>query len=96
MEFRAMKKVMISAIAILSAVFLALGCEWSGGSPDGSQREILEFKLPASKKVVSEPVQPKPEAEEVEVGIDLSENVPDIASSTWTPSPSIMCWSPRR
>jgi len=84
MENRAMKKGMISAIAILSAAFLASGCEWSGGSPDGGQREILEFKLPAAKTaaptvVVGEAVQPKSEVAEANVGIDLSESVPDIA-----------------
>lgn len=84
MEIRAMKKGMISAITILSAAFLAFGCEWSGGSPDGDRREILEFKLPAAKTavpttVVDEAVQPKPEVKEADVGIDLSESTPDIA-----------------
>lgn len=74
MEIRAMKKGMISAIAILSAAFLAFGCEWSGGSPDGGQREILEFKLPAAKTAA-----PAAVVEEADVGIDLSESVPDVA-----------------
>lgn len=83
MEIRRMKKVMFSAIAILSAAVLAFGCEWSGGSPDAGKRDILEFKMP-KKKVVLPPVAEKvaearPEIEEVEVGIDLSESVPDIA-----------------
>lgn len=83
MEIRRMKKVTLSTIAIMTAAFLALGCEWSGGSPDAGQRDILEFKLPAKKvvppKVVTKVAEAKPEIEEVEVGIDLSENVPDIA-----------------
>ncbi len=84
MDIRAMKKGMISTIAILSAAFLAFGCEWLGGSPDGGQREVLEFKLPAVKTaapivVVDETVLSKPEVGEADVGIDLSESVPDIA-----------------
>ena len=83
MEIRAMKKMMFSAIAILTAAVLALGCEWSGGSPDAGKRDILEFKLP-QKKVTPPPAvkrvaETQPDIEEAEVGIDLSEDVPDIA-----------------
>ena len=58
MELRAMKKMMYSAIAIFAAAVLALGCEWSGGSPDAGKRDILEFKLPA-KKAAPAPVVEK-------------------------------------
>jgi Tfp pilus assembly protein PilF len=83
MEIRAMKKMMLSAIAIFCAAVLAMGCEWSGGSPDAGQRDILEFKLP-QKKVAPPPAVKKvaetqPKTDDVEVGIDLSDSVPDIA-----------------
>ena len=83
MEIRRMKKVMFSAIAILSAGVLALGCEWSGGAPDAGKRDILEFKLPQKKvappPAVEKAAKARPETQEVEVGIDLSQSVPDIA-----------------
>jgi tetratricopeptide (TPR) repeat protein len=78
-----MKNVTLSTIAILSAAILAMGCEWSGGSPDAGKRDILEFKLPAKKvtipKVVEKVTEAQPVIEDVEVGIDLSDSVPDIA-----------------
>jgi len=83
MEFRAIKKMMFSAMAIMSAAVLVFGCEWSGGSPDAGKRDILEFKLPQKKvtppKVTERVSEVPPKTGGVEVGIDLSESVPDIA-----------------
>ena len=83
MDIRKLKKVTLSAVTFLVAAFLALGCEWSGGAPDAGKRDILEFKLPAKKAapapVVEKTAEAKPEIEEIEVGIDLSNSVPDIA-----------------
>jgi Tfp pilus assembly protein PilF len=78
-----MKKMMFSAIAILSAGVLALGCEWSGGAPDAGKRDILEFKLPQKKvtppKVIEKVSKVQPKTEDIEAGIDLSDSVPAIA-----------------
>lgn len=83
MEIRAMKKMMFCAIAIFTAAVFGLACEWSGGSPDAGKRDILEFKLPQKKatppKVAERVIEVQPKTEEVEVGIDLSDAVPDIA-----------------
>lgn len=83
MEFRAIKKMMFGAMAIMSAAVLASGCEWSGGSPDAGKRDILEFKLPQKKavppKVAEKTAKVPPKTEVADVGIDLSESVPDIA-----------------
>ena len=83
MEIRSMKKGMFFTIAILSAGVLAFGCEWSGGAPDAGKRDVLEFKLPQKNVVppaaVEKVVEARPETEQIEVGIDLSDSVPDIA-----------------
>jgi len=83
MKIRALKKMMFCAMAIFTAAVFMLACEWSGGSPDAGKRDILEFKLPQKKvtppKVIEKVFEAKPKTGEAEVGIDLSDSVPDIA-----------------
>ncbi len=92
MGTRALEKGMFSAIMITSAALLAFGCEWSGGPSDGGRREVLKFELPASRPAAPPPVSGKvadvlPQAEVVDVGIDLSDSVPDLAFEHVDPQP---------